>query len=194
MSKIQVVISESISELIYDIENVTHITGRSADQGTNPEQVANMQANGDESELNQMLRSIGNAFSYIKTKMSEYLSDTGTTANNGLLEATTPEPNTGADKDTKPYLDPDGVATSDKTLAKQIDNVLKITLSMPPNYNQSANDSIANSVHQYVVNKALGDWYKETFPNNAKAYYDLAMQNIVEIREAVSKRARPTRV
>lgn len=194
MSKIQVLISESISELIYDIENVTHITGRSADQGTNPEQVANMQANGDESELNQMLRSIGNAFSYIKTKMSEYLSDTGTTANNGLLEATTPEPNTGADKDTKPYLDPDGVATSDKTLAKQIDNVLKITLNMPPNYNQSANDSIANSVHQYMVNKALGDWYKETFPNNAKAYYDLAMQNIVEIREAVSKRARPTRV
>ena len=193
MSKIQVVISESISELIYDIENVTHITGRSADQGTNPEQVANMQANGDESELNQMLRSIGNAFSYIKTKMSEYLSDTGTTANNGLLEAATPEPNTGEDKATKPYLDPDGVATSDKTLAKQIDNVLKITLSMPPNYNQSANDSIANSVHQYMVNKSLGDWYKETFPNNAKAYYDLAMQNIVEIREAVSKRTRPTR-
>ena len=194
MSKIQVVISESISELIYDIENVTHITGRSADQGTNPEQVANMQANGDESELNQMLRSIGNAFSYIKTKMSEYLSDTGTTANNGLLEATTPEPNTGADKDTKPYLDPHGVATSDMTLAKQIDNVLKITLSMPPNYNQSANDSISNSVHQYMVNRSLGDWYKETFPNNAKAYYYLSMQNIVEIREAVSKRVRPTRV
>ena len=194
MSKIQVVISESISELIYDIENVTHITGRSADQGTNPEQVANMQANGDESELNQMLRSIGNAFSYIKTKMSEYLSDTGTTANNGLLEATTPEPNTGADKDTKPYLDPHGVATSDMTLAKQIDNVLKITLSMPPNYNQSANDSISNSVHQYMVNRSLGDWYKETFPNNAKAYYHLSMQNIVEIREAVSKRVRPTRV
>lgn len=193
MSKIQVVISESISELIYDIENVTHITGRSADQGTNPEQVANMQANGDESELNQMLRSIGNAFSYIKTKMSEYLSDTGTTANNGLIEATTPEPNTGADKDTKPYLDPDGAATSDKTLAKQIDNVLKITLNMPPNYNQSANDSIANSVHQYMVNKSLGDWYKETFPNNAKAYYELAMQNVVEIREAISKRTRPTR-
>lgn len=194
MSKIQVVISESISELIYDIENVTHITGRSADQGNNPEQVANMQANGDESELNQMLRSIGNAFSYIKTKMSEYLSDTGTTSNNGLTEATIPEPNTGADKDTKPYLDESGVATADKTLAKQIDNVLKITLNMPPNYNRSANDSIANSVHQYMVNKALGDWYKETFPNNAKAYYDLSMQNIVEIREAVSKRARPTRL
>lgn len=194
MSKIQVVISESISELIYDIENVTHITGRSADQGNNPEQVANMQANGDESELNQMLRSIGNAFSYIKTKMSEYLSDTGTTANNGLLEATTPKLNTGEDKDEKPYIDESGASTADKTLAAQVDNVLKITLSMPPNYNQSANDSIANSVHQYMVNKALGDWYKETFPNNAKAYYDLSMQNIVEIREAVSKRVRPTRV
>lgn len=193
MSKIQVVISESISELIYDIENVTHITGRSADQGTNPEQVANMQANGDESEQNQMLRSIGNAFSYIKTKMSEYLSDTGTTANNGLLEATMPEPNIGVDKDAKPYMDEAGAATADKTLAKQIDTVLKVTLNMPPNYNQSANDSIANSVHQYMVNKSLGDWYKETFPNNAKAYYDLSMQNIVEIREAVSKRTRPTR-
>ena len=125
--------------------------------------------------------------------MSEYLSDTGTTANNGLLEAATPEPNTGEDKATKPYLDPDGAATADKTLAKQIYSVLKVTLNMPPNYNQSANDSIANSVHQYMVNKSLGDWYKETFPNNAKAYYDLAMQNIVEIREAVSKRTRPTR-
>ncbi len=74
------------SELIYDIQNKTYLTGRSRLSQDNFEETANMQANDDEENRNQIVRSIGNAFALIKTKMSEYIVDTGTTANNILQE------------------------------------------------------------------------------------------------------------
>lgn len=61
------------SELIFDIENKTYLTGRSRDNGQNHEEVANMQANADEENRLQVMRSLGNAYSTLRTKLSEYL-------------------------------------------------------------------------------------------------------------------------
>ena len=44
-----------------------------------------MQANEDEENENQILRSLGNAFANLKTKLSEYIEESGTTATNKLL-------------------------------------------------------------------------------------------------------------
>ncbi|WP_321331875.1 hypothetical protein [uncultured Bacteroides sp.] len=70
------------SELIYEIQNKTFLTGRSRESGDNHEQVANMQANEEDEHLNQLLRSIGNAIDALKSKLSNFISGTGTTANN----------------------------------------------------------------------------------------------------------------
>lgn len=82
MAKKTIIITEHISELMYDIQNKTYLTGRSRYTGTNHEEVANMQANEDDENANQIIRSIGNAFSYLKTKLAEFLLEEGTTANN----------------------------------------------------------------------------------------------------------------
>lgn len=88
MAKKNISITLYMSELIYDVQNKTYLTGRSRSNGTNHEEVANMQANDDDENANQIVRSIGNAFANLKTKLSEFIVETGTTANNKLLTTT----------------------------------------------------------------------------------------------------------
>lgn len=71
-----------LNEIVYDIQNKTYLTGKSRHDGSNHEKVAHMQANDDEENANQILRSVTMAFSTLKTKLGEYLDLTGTTANN----------------------------------------------------------------------------------------------------------------
>lgn len=49
-----------------------------------------MQANDDEENANQVLRSVAMAFSTLKTKMGEYLDLTATTATNELIDMNEP--------------------------------------------------------------------------------------------------------
>jgi hypothetical protein len=85
MAKKNLTVTLYTSEILYDVMNKTYLTGRSRFIGTNNEEVANMQANEDEENENQLLRSIGNAFSYLKTRLSEYIEETATTVTNNLL-------------------------------------------------------------------------------------------------------------
>lgn len=89
MAKKTITIMAYMSELIYDVQNKTFLTGRSRSTGTNHEEVANMQANDDDENSNQIARSIGNAFAVLKTKLSEYIEETATTATNKLISTTT---------------------------------------------------------------------------------------------------------
>ena len=75
----------NISEIVYDVQNKTYLTGKSRLEGDNHEQVANMQANDDEENANQVLRSISMAFANLKTKLGEYLDLEYTTADNALI-------------------------------------------------------------------------------------------------------------
>lgn len=79
-----VYINLDIKEIVYDIQNKTYLTGKSRKDGKNHEQVANMQANDDEENANQILRSIATAFANLKAKLSEYLPLDFTTADNDL--------------------------------------------------------------------------------------------------------------
>lgn len=87
MAKKAITITLYMSEIIYDIQNKTYLTGRSRQNGNNHEEVANMQANDDDENLNQILRSIGNAFGNLKTKLSEYIEESTTTGTNEMLDA-----------------------------------------------------------------------------------------------------------
>lgn len=89
MAKKTLTVTLHMSELIYNVLNTTFLTGRSRNNGNNHEEVANMQANEDEENINQIVRSIGNAFSTLKTKLSEYISSDGTSASNVLIDEST---------------------------------------------------------------------------------------------------------
>lgn len=86
MAKKTITITLYKSELIYDVQNKTYLTGRSRKDGTNHEFVANMQANEDDENLNQLIRSIGSAYDSMLMKMSEYIVDSSTSANDILKD------------------------------------------------------------------------------------------------------------
>ena len=88
MAKKVIAITLYMSELIYDVQNKTYLTGRSRQTGTNHEEVANMQANDDDENANQIMRSIGNAFANLKTKLSEYINESDTSTNDKQLSGT----------------------------------------------------------------------------------------------------------
>lgn len=89
MAKKTITITLYASELVYDVQNKTFLTGRSRATGANHEEVAHMQANDDEENNNQILRSLGNALGALKTKLSEFISATGTSANDALIDGQT---------------------------------------------------------------------------------------------------------
>lgn len=157
------------SELIYEVQNKTYLTGRSRHNGENHEQVANMQAGNDDEHLNQILRSLGSAFSELKTRLADFieLDEDQTATNNKLLESFT-----DADSD---------------------NNKLEIDLVMPANYNTATADAISSACHNFVVNTAVADWYTLTAPAEAAPYASLAAVNIQQIRDAANKRIAPER-
>ena len=77
-----------IQELVYDIQNKTYLTGRSRSDGTNYRQVALMQANNDDENLNQIMRSIGNGLAKVKAELAEVLVAKVAKANNELKTGT----------------------------------------------------------------------------------------------------------
>lgn len=85
MARIPITLNLHMSEIIYDTQNETYLTGRARANGQNHEQVANMQANDDEENLNQVLRNIGAAFATLKTELSEYIVGTATSASDTLI-------------------------------------------------------------------------------------------------------------
>ncbi|MBR3625208.1 MAG: hypothetical protein IKN48_02495 [Bacteroidaceae bacterium] len=89
MAKKAVTVTLYMSEIIYEVENKTFLTGRARDNGQNFEESADMRANADDENRNQIIRSIGNAFHTLKTKVSEYLVESGTSSNNVQISDST---------------------------------------------------------------------------------------------------------
>lgn len=76
----------NLSELIYDIQNKTYLTGRSLNDGKNHSHVANMQANDDDENEAQILRSITTAYSILRNRLSEYIEEADSVSNNDILK------------------------------------------------------------------------------------------------------------
>ena len=87
-----ITVTIDIQELVYDIQNKTYLTGRSRGDGKNYRQVALMQANNDDENLNQIMRSIGNALAKVKSELSEVLKEKVVKGNNALNVATASVP------------------------------------------------------------------------------------------------------
>ena len=83
MAKKNVIITLYMSELIYDVQNKTYLKGRSKTE-LDAAKVAYMQANNDDENLNQLLRSIGDAYGSLKSELSEYINEQASSGNNIL--------------------------------------------------------------------------------------------------------------
>ena len=78
-----------MSEIIYDIQNKTYLTGRSVSDGANPAHVAHIQANDDDENAAQILRSITMAYAILRNRFGEYLDSGVAVSTNEILKPDT---------------------------------------------------------------------------------------------------------
>lgn len=86
MAKKTITITLHLSEILYDVYNKTYLVGKNRAEGDNFAQVSMMQADEDEENKNQILRSVTNAFAVVKRMVGEYLYDNCVTTSNVLTE------------------------------------------------------------------------------------------------------------
>lgn len=89
------------------------------------------------------------------------------------------------------YLDESGLETSNAAISGEEDLILSLT--MPSNFNEAATAGLGESVHDYLRNVAVADWYLVTNKPDADAYLTLSQKSLESIRKSVSKRSRPKR-
>lgn len=160
-----IVVKQHVQELMYDIQNKAYLTGasREAEGSKNFGAASNIQASDDEEEGYQLKRSLANAFTALKSMLGEYLSENTTTSNN--------------------------------TIGQEIDNngTLILSFKLPSNYNNPSADSLGNSIHAYLVDTALSEWFSITDKEDAEIYIAHAKVSLENILRALYKRSRPTR-
>lgn len=81
MARKTITITLYMSEILYDVQNKTYLRGHSQPD-LDPAKRAAVQANDDEENLNQLLRSIGGAFGSLKSELSEYIDENSLVGNN----------------------------------------------------------------------------------------------------------------
>ena len=160
-----VTITEHVKELVYDIQNKAHLTGRSREsEGTrNYESASDMKANDDEDSLYQIKRSLSTAFATLTSLLGEYISATDTVSGNLLYE----------------NIDAEGE--------------LAISLKVPSNYNRAALESMAKNIHAYLVDMSLGEWFAITDKEDAELYITKAGTDMENVRVSLYRRVRPER-
>lgn len=86
----------------------------------------------------------------------------------------------------------DGGTTSSNKLISSGSNIT-ISLSLPSNYAMGLRDALTSSIHDYIINKALTDWFLITNPNEAETYSTLAANSLKNLHETFNRRERPVR-
>lgn len=175
MSKIITVILYK-SEVVYDVQNKTHLTARSRQNGDNVEFTANIQVNDNDPEMNQVMRSIGNGFDKLAARLAPYRKEM-------------------APEEHRPHHDYGMPETmeADNAMMETRDNEMKIELVMTNNFNQSFLGAAITAMHEYLVNTVLAEWYTLTSPSDAAFYYSQAESNFQDVKSCLEKRIKPVR-
>lgn len=88
------------------------------------------------------------------------------------------------------YVLPDSQDQSANVLDKHA--TYDFVLKMPNNYNESLRETLSAAMHQYAVNICVRDWYMLTNKEDAQAYDNMATSQLGIIKEALTRRVRPT--
>lgn len=159
-----ITITLQVKELIYDIQNKAYLTGQAREaEGKSFVAVSNMQASDDEENSYQIRRSLSNAFSALKCQLGEYLAESESKNNNRI--------NGKIDNDA----------------------ALELTFKLPNNYNGVSSDSVGDSIHAYLVDAAMSDWFSITNKEDADIYIAHAAISMENVKRALFKRSRPER-
>ncbi|EJW92771.1 hypothetical protein EVA_19121 [gut metagenome] len=164
-SKKTVTVTLEVKEVVFDVQNKTHLTGvsRKAEGTKDYEAAANMQASEDDEHSYQIRRSISNAFGELKVELGEYLNESATTSTNKII--------------------------------KEVDANGQLVLSfiLPSNFNSAACDSLGAELHEYMVARAIADWFTITNKADAGDYVNIASAALERAKKAMYKRSRPKR-
>lgn len=162
--RINITVNLEVKELMYDIMNKSYLTGRSkiAVDGAAYEAGSNMQASEDEEDSQQIRRSIATHFTSLKSLLGEYLSEE--------------------------------TQVTDNKINKEIQEDGRLTLgfSMPSNFHKASCDSIGKSLHSYIVNQSVADWFLITSPADAESYRQHAVWSLENAKRSLYKRSRPS--
>jgi len=160
MAKKHIIITLQKSELLYDIDNRTWLAGNAVSL-KDAAKGSEMQTSEETAHRSHALRSLATAWKRLKSKLSEWVEEDKTTANNVL------ESNTGT---------------------------LQITLAMPTNFAESATEDLASSLHDYLINASLAEWYITlSEPDLAKPYSALAVIAMTSAIASTYRRRRPAK-
>lgn len=164
-NKKDLTIIEEVEELIFDIRNKTYLTGQAREaEGKKPYQAAStMQVSDEDENSYQIRRSLTNAFSTLKSLLSEWLQEDRTMSDNRVVAE----------------IDNDGQ--------------LILVFKMPLNYNVASVDSLGDGIHSYLVNTAIAEWFTITNKEDAEAYVAHSAISLENIKRALYKRIRPKR-
>ncbi len=170
-----------LSEIVYDIMLQAHIMSDSLTADDTAEQSAKIdETDGD--NRNQLLRSIGTAYSTLRGQLSEYLAEDNSEADNILLNETNDVAKTLC-------FGTNGKQAKEANIATRF----TIALRVPSNFNTAVTDALAASLHECIVDNALTSWL--TLHNSAAAQtFATEAQNAAQqIQMLLAKRVRPTR-
>lgn len=85
----------------------------------------------------------------------------------------------------------DGTTASNE-LINGAENIT-MNLQMPSNFNMGVKDALTSAIHDYIISKALADWFLMTNKGDAGEYEQLAQASMVNVHNAFNRRVRPTR-
>ena len=146
------------SEIMYDVMNETHIAGKSRFNGENNEFVYNMQAAEDDSHTNKLLRSMETNLEELKTQLSYFLKNGTDVASDNIQSA-----------------------------IKDDDDAFELILEVTERFNKAYTQTISLLAHKFIVNKMIFEWYNTTKPDEAKTFFELAGENLKQIRASFFK-------
>lgn len=69
---------------------------------------------------------------------------------------------------------------------------LELELTMPSNFNEAATSGLGESVHDYIKNRTIAEWYVVTNSNEAEQYLAMSQASMANITYSSSKRSRPS--
>ena len=167
MAKKEIKLTIKVGEVFYDIANKTYLAGRTAMEGDKYKEAADAVTDNSAECENELYRNIQSCIGLLCVHLGKYI---------------------------KAYNKAEDVSNVLKNnLLKTGEKGYVLVFSVPNNFNHSSVDFIATSIHDYIVNYCIGNWYLKTNKEEADSYYKMANSLLPLIYEAMSKRVRRKR-
>ena len=155
----------STNEVIFRVQNVSHIASQVAEATSRLDAVAAPMVQADDDENNEALicDAIQAAIGTLQTALHEYISSFS-------------------------YGDVDSLVEAIRNR-----NVLTFRFALTDNFQTNAIDAVVSAMNDYIVNRTLVEWYTVADTSQASVYLEKANSNLVDLLKSIYRRKRPNR-